>query len=111
MPTIHRPILLIAGLAAMVIGFLLRRWSSRHDLTGAVTGAAWDAVKKRDISAVTTEVKGKIDTIAGAGSRYDQAKAAGGMVARHAMAKVAGAAGLIAMLGGLVLAALGVWWR
>lgn len=111
MPTVHRPGLLVAGLLALVLGYLLRRWSARHDLAGAVTGAAWQAVKKRDVSAIANEVKGKVDTIAAAGSRYGQAKAAGGMVARHFMAQAAGVAGLIAILGGLVLAALGVLWR
>jgi hypothetical protein len=66
-PTLHRPSLLIIGLVALAIGYLLRRWADRHDLQGKATDAVWKSVRTRDTGAITGELKRHADEIAGAG--------------------------------------------
>lgn len=111
MPSIAHPTLLAIGLAVFVLGVLLRRWASRHSLTDQLTDAAWEAVKARDAGVIGREVKGKLDEINQAGSSIGKAKAAAGYGIRHAIAQVVGIAGLVAALGGLALAAFGVFWK
>jgi hypothetical protein len=111
MPQIANPTLLLAGLAVFVIGLLLRRWASRHSLTDQLTDAAWEAVKARDAGVIGREIKGRIDDINRAGSHLGRAKAAAGYGVRHVVAQIVSIAGLVAILGGLVLGALGVMWK
>ncbi len=111
MPSIANPTLLAIGIAIFILGILLRRWSSRHSLTDQLTDAAWEAVKARDSGVIGREVRGKLDEINRSGSNFGKAKAVAGYGFRHAVAQVVGIAGLVALLGGLVLSALGVLWK
>ncbi|MEQ1712879.1 MAG: hypothetical protein ABL908_15960, partial [Hyphomicrobium sp.] len=97
--------------AVFVLGLLLRRWSNRHSLTDQLTDAAWEAVKARDAGVIGREVQGKLDDINRAGSQFGKAKAVAGYGIRHAIAQVVGIAGLLALLGGVVLGGLGMYWR
>ncbi len=115
LPTIHRPGLLLAGLGIFVMGWLLRRWASRHDMmgmvTGAATGAAWQAVKGRKVPDMPSELKSKMQEFQDEGSNVGRAKKAAGYAARHFIAQVVGLAGWVGLLGGLALMAAGVFWK
>lgn len=115
MPSIASPTLLIAGIVLLVIGWLLRGWASRHDLTSiatdAATGAAWDAVKKRGLPEMPAEVSGRLEEFKAEASSLGRAKKVAGYAARHVVAQVAGVAGWIGLLAGLVLVPLGVFWK
>ena len=65
----------------------------------------------RELPTVTPQVQAKLDALKAERSNYGRAKVVGGTVARHFLAQAVGIAGLLAMLAGLVLAGLGVWWR
>lgn len=111
MPQIASPTLLAIGVALLVLGVLLRRWSSRHSLTDQLTDAAWEAVKARDAGVIGREIQGKLDDINRKGSTLGKAGAAAGYGVRHVVAQVVGMAGLLALLAGLALSALGIFWR
>lgn len=111
MPHIPNPTLLVIGLVLFVLGWMLRSWASRHSLTDQVTDTAWEAVKKRDAGVIGREIKGKITEINQASSTLGKASKVAGYGVRHAMAQVAGLAGIAGILIGLVLAGLGLFWR
>ena len=113
-PYVHRPSLLLVGIAIFIVGWLLRRWAARHDMmgmvTGAVTGAAWQAVKNRKVPDMPGELTSKMQEFQAEGSNVGKAKKAAGYAARHFIAQVAGLAGWIGLLGGFVLMAASVLW-
>lgn len=111
MPHIPNPTLLGIGLVLFVLGWMLRSWASRHSLTDQVTDTAWEAVKKRDARVIGREIQGRIAEINQASSTLGKASKVAGYGVRHAMAQVAGLAGIAGILIGLVLAGLGLFWR
>lgn len=110
-PHIPDSTLLVIGLVLFVLGWFLRSWASRHSMTDQVTDTAWEAVKKRDAGVIGREIKGKITEINQASSTLGKASKVAGYGVRHAMAQVAGLAGIAVLLIGLALAALGLFWR
>jgi hypothetical protein len=112
---IAHPALAIAGIVALVLGFLLRRWAARHDLKGALAGgvkhAAVNAVRHGKDGHGSNPLAAKLHEVAAHGSHTGKAKAVAGMAARHFVAQVASIAGLVAILGGLAATAAGIFWR
>lgn len=111
MPPIANPTLLVIGIALFVLGWMLRSWASRHSLTDQATGAAWEAVKKRDAGVIGRELQGRISEINQASSTLGKAGKVAGYGVRHVLAQIAGLTGLVALAGGLVAAGLGIFWR
>ncbi len=111
MPTLHHPYLLVAGAIGLVIGWLLFRWSGRHDIKGLAIDAAWTAAKSRGKTAMTPEIQAKLDALKSDGSTIGRGKQVAGMAARHFIAQIVGIASYIAMLGGLGMAAAAFWWN
>ena len=112
---IAHPALFIGGLAALVIGFLLRRWAARHDLKGALAGGvkhvAMDAIRHGKDGHKSNPLTDKLHEVVAHGSHTGKAKAVAGIAARHFVAQVVSIAGLVAILGGLAATAAGVFWR
>jgi hypothetical protein len=52
-PAMTHPYLLGAGGLLMVLGLLLMRWASRHDLKGLAIDAAWEMAKNRRLNVET----------------------------------------------------------
>lgn len=111
MPHIANPALLAAGIALLVLGLLLRRWSGRHSLTDQLTDAAWEAVKARDAGVIGREIKGKLDDINRSESLLGKAGSAAGYGIRHVVAQVVGIVGILALVAGLALSGLGIFWN
>lgn len=105
------PVLVGVGLALLIAGWFLYRRGGRHSLADAVTDAAWDSVKARDMGALRKQVEGTLADVASDGSVTGGAKKLAGLAAREAYARFLKVAGGLSMLGGLVLAALGLFWR
>jgi hypothetical protein len=112
MPPIAHPNWLIAGIVVFLLGLWFWRWSSRNsiDLKGAAIGAAWQGVKQGKLD-VPEDLKQRYTDIAGERSNTKRAMKAANMGARHFIAKVFGLIGLAGMIGGLALAAAGIWWK
>lgn len=102
--------MMIAGALALGLGWLLRGWAARHNLVEQAAGAAWDAVRQRDLGVVRDHVKAKADEVAAAGGVIGKAGKVAGVAARHALAQVVSLAGLVAYVAGLALIAAGIWW-
>lgn len=111
MPSIAHPWLLATGVLLLAVGWLLFRWSGRHDMKGLAIDAAWTAAKTRGKSAMTPEIQAKIDAFNADASTVGRTKQVAGMAARHFIAQAAGIAGLIGLIGGAGLIAAGLWWR
>lgn len=115
LPTLHRPALLAVGLGVIVLGWLLRRWSSRNDMTsivtGAVTGSMWQAAKNRERPHMPGELQAKLDEFQAEPTHTAKAKKAVGYAVRHALAQAAGIAGWISLLAGVAMSAAGFLWK
>jgi hypothetical protein len=111
MPSIAHPTWLVVGLILLGLGFWLWRWSARHaiDLKAAALDAAWQGARGGKL-AIPADLQSKYDAIAAEKGNVRRAAKAGGTVVRHLLARIAGLAGLISMVGGLGLAAAGIWW-
>ena len=109
---IARPGWLIAGIVIFLLGVWLWRWSSRNsiDIKGAAVGAAWQGVRQGRLD-VPDDLKQRYNDVAGESTNSKRALKAANMGARHFMAKVVGLMGLAGILGGLALAAVGIWWK
>lgn len=111
MDLIANPILLLIGLAFVAAGYLFLRRAKGQSLVEATTDATWESVKNRDMGALRQHLEGTLSDIASEQSNTARAKKLAGMAAREAMARVLRVAGIISILGGLALAALGLFWR
>ena len=111
MDLIANPILLLIGLAFLAAGYLFRRRAKGQSLVEATTDATWESVKNRDMGALRQHLEGTLSDITSEQSNTARAKKLAGMAAREAMSRVLHVAGIISILGGLVLAALGLFWR
>ena len=105
------PVLLMIGLAFLAAGFLFLRRAKSQSIVDAATDAAWESVKHRDTGALRQHLEGTLSSIASEQSNTARAKKIAGMAAREAMARVLRVAGIISVLGGLGLVALGTFWR
>jgi hypothetical protein len=110
---IHSPVLLGIGLAAMVLGLLMWRWSSRNsvNLKGAAVSAALATARSGKMPTMPGELQGHLDKVVSAGSHAERAKVVGGTVARHFMAKVVGWVGLAVLLAGAAMIAAALLWK
>lgn len=108
MNALSHPYLLGFGALLLVVGFLLWRWSSRHDLKGMAIDAAWQVAKARGDIRTETELGSRLKEFATDGSNISRAKKATGYAVRHALAQIASIASLLMLLGGagLIAAAL-----
>ncbi len=111
MDLIANPYLLTLGLAFLAAGYIFLRRAKGQSLVDAVTDATWQSVKNRDTGALRQHLEGTLSDIASEQSNTARAKKIAGMAAREAMSRVLRMAGIISILGGLVLAALGIFWR
>jgi hypothetical protein len=112
MPAIAHPTWFAIGCVLFLVGLWFWRWASRNslDLKGAAVGAAWQGVKQGRLD-VPDDLKNRFNDIASETSNTKRAAKAGSMAARHFLAKVFSIVGLVGMLGGLALAAAGIWWK
>jgi hypothetical protein len=115
LPAIAHPTLLIVGLVAIIVGVLLRRWASHHDLTSAVAGgvkkAAFDTVRSKGANLKDNPLAAKLQQVAAEGSHTGKAKVAAGLALKHFIAQAVGIAGLVAMLVGLAAVVAGIFWK
>jgi hypothetical protein len=121
MTALSHPFLLAGGVLLLVIGLWLRSWAAKHNLIdmarGAATDAAWQVTKnKGNLAAlVDTEAaqkfKGLATEFTTEKSHTGKAKKAAGYAARQAMATVAGIAGLVSLLAGLVMIGAAFFWK
>jgi hypothetical protein len=112
---IAHPTLAIAGLIAIVAGFLLRRWAARNSMTSALAGgvkhAAFEAVRTGGANLKGNPLTDKLHQVAAEASHTGKAKKVAGFAVRHFMAQAVSIAGLASILGGLAATAAGIFWR
>lgn len=107
----QHPYLFGCGAVLVVLGILLWRWASRHDLKGlAVDAAIQVAWNKGSLtSAADTEIARRLKDIHADQSNVGRAKKVAGHAARHVVAQIANIAGLAAFGLGVVLIGLALY--
>jgi hypothetical protein len=103
---IANPVWFGVGCLAALIGLWLYLRAGR-----GMVNAAWDAVKSRDIGKLGEHVGGTIKEFSADTSLSGGAKKLAGLAAREAAAHIKRMLGLVFIVGGLALAALGAFWR
>jgi hypothetical protein len=112
---IASPTLLVLGLIVLLVGFAMLHWASSRNLKdvamGAAFGAAWTLLWRRRRPAIPEEITSRVEEIRGQDTHLGKARVVTGYAVTHVIAQIAGIAGMIAMLLGVLLAGLGVFWR
>jgi hypothetical protein len=103
--------LLIGGGLLLILGFLLWRRMSHHDLKGAAIDSAWQIARGRRTATNPTPIETKLRDIGAAATMTGKASRAAGTVIAHFVAQVVSLMALVMMLAGLLLLAAGIWWR
>lgn len=103
--------LLIGGGVLLILGFLLWQRMSRYDLKGAAIDSAWHVALGRRTAESPTPIEEKFHDIASAQTVTGKATRAAGTVIGHFVAQVVSLIALVMMLIGVLLLALGIWWR
>lgn len=111
MDLIANPLLLMIGLAFLAVGLFLLRRAKSQSIVDATKDAAWESLKNREAAPFRRHIESTASDIVSEASNTAIAKRVAGMAAREAMARVLRVAGIISILGGLALAALGSFWR
>lgn len=105
------PYMLGSGGLLIIVGLLLYRWASRHDLKGLAVDAAWQVSKNRGRLDVDTELGRRLRDLQAEDSNAARAKMVTGHAVRHIVAQVLNVAALIALAAGAVLIGLAMWWK
>ena len=102
------PYLVGSGAILLLLGVMLWRWASRHNLNDLVVDAAVHVAWNRGklASAADTEIAKRLQDIKAETSNTQRAKSVAGHAARHFMAQVANIAGMLDMLAGAALIGL-----
>lgn len=111
--TVHSPLMLAFGIAAVALGVMFWRWSARHgiDLKGAAVSGAFAAVKSRKMPTIPDQLQIHLDAVAAQKTNVGRAQIVGGSVARHFIAKAVGLVSYIALIGGMVTIAASLLWK
>jgi hypothetical protein len=102
--------LLLSGAALVLIGVLIRWWSSRYDLKDAAIDSAGTLARGRRTAENPTALESKLNNIASQPTWTGKATRAAGTAAGHVMAQILGVIALVLMLIGLGLAVAGFLW-
>jgi hypothetical protein len=102
--------LLLSGAALVLIGVLIRWWSSRYDLKDAAIDSAWTLARGRRTAENPTALESKLNNITSQPTWTGKATRAAGTAAGHVMAQILGVIALVLMLIGLGLAVAGFLW-
>ncbi|MEQ1649368.1 MAG: hypothetical protein ABL898_12335 [Hyphomicrobiaceae bacterium] len=112
MPAVLHPLMLTSGIALLVLGILLWRYSARHsiDVKGAAISSGAAAIFSKKFPTVPQDMRDKFDNVANQTSHAGKAKAAGGTLFRAALAKLAFFLSLGSLLIGLIAIILAFYW-
>ena len=103
--------LMLAGAGLVLVGILLWRWSSRHDLKEAAIESAWTLALGRRTADNPTAIEAKLRDIRSQSTLTGKATKTAGTAVAHLLAQAAGLVALVLVLAGLALAGAGFFWR
>ena len=103
--------LMFVGGALILVGILVNRWAGRHDLKGAAMESAWTMLRGQRTAENPTAIEAKLREIHGRATWTGKAAKTATTAARHFLAQIAQTVAMFLMVGGLVLAVGGFFWR
>lgn len=103
------------GIVMIGIGIWLIRWASRNNMistiTDATTEAAISAMRRRGRPDMPSELKSRLDDVSSEATATGKTKKVARYAFRHAMSQLFGVVGFLAVVGGLLLAILGIYYE
>lgn len=104
------PVLFFSGVALAVIGFLLWRLAGRWDLKGHAVDSAFRTLWHRRV-VISDELQERYRDVKDAPSHMHRAGRVAGHAARHFVAQALSIGAMIALVLGIAMAVLAVFWR
>ena len=108
---VARPGLAIAGIAVLVVSYVLYRWAGARDLKDTLIGSAWQVATGGRTSTNRTDIENKFSEIAQEKSNFRRARRVAGMGIGHFVAQFVRLVAYVGILIGLALTAAGIWWK
>jgi hypothetical protein len=103
--------LLVAGTFFVLLGILIRWRTARYDLKDAAIDSAWTLARGKRNAENPTALEQKFNDISSQASWTGKATRTAGTVAGHFIAQALAVVSLVMIIGGLLLAAVGVYLR
>ncbi|MEQ1671129.1 MAG: hypothetical protein ABL893_09755 [Hyphomicrobium sp.] len=112
--SILHPAWLALGIVMIAAGIWLIRWANRNNMASAIAGAtadaAFKAVRHGAAPEVPAGIKARLDEVRAEQSTTGKAKKIAGYGIRHAMSQLFGVIGFFALIIGLMLVVLGLFY-
>jgi hypothetical protein len=103
--------LVVTGILFVLLGILIRWRTARYDLKDAAIDSAWTLARGKRSAENPTALEQKFNDISSQASWTGKATRTAGTVAGHFIAQVLAVVSLVMIIGGLLLAAVGVYLR
>jgi hypothetical protein len=99
----------------LIVAVLIINWASQRNLKdvaiGAALGAAWMLLWKRQPPGIPEELTTRVEEVRAQDTHLGKAKVVAGFAVKHFIAQAASLVGLVMFALGLLLGALGLFWR
>jgi len=103
--------LILAGVILVLLGVLIRWRTARYDLEGAAIDSAWTLARGRRTAVNPTALEAKLRDIQAQATWKGKAGKAAGTVAGHFFAQASAVVAIVMIVGGVLLALVGMLWR
>jgi hypothetical protein len=103
--------MILIGIAIATLGGVIRWRTARYDLKDAAIDSAWKLARGKRSEENPTALERKFNDIRSQATWARRATKTTGTVAGHFIAQALGVVSLVLMLGGVLLAGLGFFWR
>jgi hypothetical protein len=103
--------LILSGIVLVFLGVFIRWRTGRYDLKDAAIDSAWTWARGKRTAENPTALEQKLNDIRAQQTWTGRATKAGGMAAGHFASQVAAVVALVLIGAGLLLAAIGYFWR
>ncbi len=105
------PALLISGAILIGIGLMLQNYASRYDFLGMLLSSIWQIIRGKRSAERPTEIEGRLNEIASAGTVFGKARRVTGNVIGHFVGPIVGLVSLGFFLGGGALVLFAIFHR
>lgn len=102
---------MLAGAGLSLLALLIFWRTSKYDLKGAAFDSAWQTVRGRRSATSPTALDEKWNAIRNEATVTGKARRTAGTVIGHFVAQMLGVVATFMLIGGLILLAVGYWWR
>lgn len=102
---------MLAGAVLSLLAVVIFWRTSKYDLKGAAFDSAWQAARGRRTADNPTALNEKWNAIRNEATVTGKARRTAGTVIGHFVAQMLGVLATFMLIGGVILLAVGYWWR